>query len=69
MQTKQAQYSTESKLYTDLGSNFPDVKLPYGFNTVEHFSSIGFLREWERKVKGKHNKTKPFQHSCNHWHL
>lgn len=45
MQTKQAQYSTESKLYTDLGSNFPDVKLPYGFNTVEHFSSIGFLRE------------------------
>lgn len=45
MQIKQAQFSTERKLHTDLGSNFPDAKPPYGFNRVEHFSLIGFLRE------------------------
>lgn len=45
MQLKQDQYSTERKLCTDLGSNFPDAKPPYGFNRVEHFSFIGFLRE------------------------
>lgn len=51
MQIKQAQYSTESKLHADLGSDFPhslqelDAKPPYGLNRVEHFSFIGFLRE------------------------
>lgn len=45
MQLKQDQYSTESKLCTDLGSHFLDAKPPYGFNRVEHFSFIGFLRE------------------------
>lgn len=45
MQIKQAQYSTESKICTDLGSNFPDAKPLCGFNRVEHFSFIGFLRE------------------------
>lgn len=42
MQIKQAQYSTVS---TYLSSNFPYAKPPYGFNRVEHFSFIGFLRE------------------------
>lgn len=45
MQIKQAQYSTESKIRTDSGSNFPDANPLCGFNKVEHFSFIGFLRE------------------------